>query len=299
MNKKMSKKSKIVFTNFAMLITAIIWGSTFIVIKNNLVGVHAVTMVCYRFALAALLMWVILVFLRKKPWQHLTSGLILGLLLFASYVTQALALYYMMVVDGGFIAGMFVIFVPLLSIICGREKLRLNIVIAIVLAGIGLWNVTGGIANFKWSNSLMLLSAMVFALHILYADLVVKKCDILVLNFQQFLVTALASFFSILLFDLPFTVAAWNNIWWILYLALFANILCYLIQFSAQKTISPTVCALIFSSEPLFVAIFAWTVGNEKIIMADIIGGVMIVAAIICAQIYRKNDISQSDRKKL
>lgn len=290
---KIIRKPKVIFTNFAMLVATIIWGSTFLVIKNNLDGVHAVTMVCYRFALAALVMGIILIFLRKKPWQHLVVGLVLGLLLFASYLAQALALYYMKVVDGGFIAGLFVIFVPVLSFIWGREKLHWNFVVAIILAGIGLWQVTGGVASFQRGDFLMLLSAAIFAVHILYADSVVKKCDIWVLNFQQFLVAALAGFFSILLFDLPFAVATWNTAWWILYLALFANVLCYLVQLGAQKTVSPTVCALVFSLEPVFVAIFAWTIGHEKIVMAELVGGAMIIAAIICAQIYRKEEISQ------
>jgi len=286
-------KSKTIYTNFAMLTAAIVWGSTFIVIKKSLIGMHAVTLVCYRFALASLFMGVILIFLRKKPWKNLKEGLILGLLLFISYVTQSLALYYMMVVDAGFISGLFVIFVPIFSFACGREKLRWNFIVATILAAIGLWSVTGGIESFKWGDSLMLVSALFFALHILYADFVVKKCDIWVLNFQQFLVVALASFFGILLFELPWTISSWNIAWGILYLSLFANVLGYAVQLGAQKTISPTMCALILSLEPVFAAIFAWTIGGEEIIMADIVGGVMIIAAIICAQIYRRDKASQ------
>src|SRR3990172_5788375 len=279
--------------NFAMLTATIIWASTFIAIKKSLVGVHAVTLVCYRFALATFIMAIVLLFLRKKLWQHFKEGLILGILLFASYVTQAIALYYMLIVDGGFITGLFVIFVAILSFICGREKLRWNIVVAIVLAGIGLWVVTGGIKSFKWEDSLMLLSALMFAGHILYVDIVVKKCDIWVLNFQQFLVVTLASFFCILLFKLSFAVAAWDVIGWIIYLAVFANVLCYAIQLSVQKIISPMVFSLMVSLDPIFIAIFAWTIGGEKIIMTDLIGGGMIVAAIIFAQIFRKEEMVQ------
>lgn len=285
---KITTKTKIIFTNFAMLTAAVIWGSTFIVIKDGLGDVHAVTMVCYRFGLAALLMGMILVFLRKKPWQHLKEGVILGLLLFFAYTSQALALYYLLAVDGGFIAGLFVIFVPILSFICGREKLHWNFMVAVILSGIGLWSVTGGVGNLGWGDFLMLLSAAIFAVHILYADSVVKKCDILVLNFQQFSVVALAGFFSILVFQLPFTVTSLDTVWWILYLALFGNVLAYLVQLGAQKIISPTVCAMVFSLEPVFAAIFAWTLGGEKIIMTDMVGGVLIIMAIIFAQIYRK-----------
>ncbi|EKD45370.1 MAG: hypothetical protein ACD_69C00320G0003 [uncultured bacterium] len=279
--------------NFAILIATIIWASTFIAIKKSSVGVDAVALVCYRFALASVIMGMILLFLRKKPWQHLKEGLILGLLLFTSYVTQAIAIYYMMLVNAGFIAGLFVIFVPIISFFCGREKLRWNILVAIILAGIGLWSITGGIGSFQWGDLLMLFSSVMFAAHIVYADLVVKKCDIWVLNFQQFLVATLAGFFGILLFKLPFAVASLDVIWWILYLAIFANVLCYIIQLSVQKIISPTVFAIALSLEPIFIAIFAWTIGGEKIIIANIAGGLMIVVAIIFAQSFRKDEMVQ------
>ncbi|MBU0745099.1 MAG: DMT family transporter [Gammaproteobacteria bacterium] len=286
-----SKQLTPMAANFAMLTAAAIWGSTFLVIKESLVNMHAVTLVCYRFALAALFMGVVLSFLQKKHWKNPKEGLILGLLLFAAYVTQAIAMYYMEVVNAGFIAGLFVIFVPILSFISGREKLRLNIAGAVVLAGVGLWVITGGISSLKWGDYLMLFSAVVFATHVLYADSVVKKVDILVLNFQQFLVVTTASFLVILFFKLPFVVSNWHAVWGVLYLALFANVLGYMVQLSVQKTISPTIFALILSLEPVSAAIFAWTIGGEKITILDIIGGLMIISAIIFAQVYRKDKV--------
>lgn len=284
-------KLKSIAATFGMLSVAIIWGSTFLVIKESLTNVHAVTLVCYRFAIAAIVMGIMLVFLRKKPWLNSKAGLILGLLLFAAYVTQAIALYYMEVVNAAFIAGLFVIFVPILSFVCGREKLRLPMIGSLVLAGFGLWVITGGVASLKWGDYLMLFSALIFAAHILYADSVVKKCDVYVLNFQQFVVVTLASLLAIFLFKLPFSISGWNIAWSILYLALFANVISYMVQLSVQKTISPTMFALVLSLEPVFAAIFAWTIGGEKIIMADIIGGLMIITAIIFAGIYRKDKV--------
>lgn len=275
----------VMFADFAMLTASIIWGSTFIIIKKSLAGVNAVTFVCYRFMLAAMVMGVLLLFLRKKFWQHLSSGMILGLLLFTCYLTQTLALHFMSVASGGFIAGLFVIFVPIFSFICRREKLRLNVIIAVILAGAGLWSITRGIKDLGWGDCLMLLSAVAFAIHILYVDTVVKKCDIWVLNFQQFSVVALLGLFGILLFRLPWIISGWSIAWGIVYLALFANVLCYAIQLGVQRIVSPTVCALILSLEPVFAAIFAWTIGGEKIIMADVYGGVMIIVAIIIAQL--------------
>lgn len=278
-------------TNSAMLIATIIWGSTFLVIKQSLVGVHAVTLVGYRFLLATLLMGGVLVFLRKNPWHSWRSGVILGLLLFVAYVTQAIALYYMQVVDVGFISGLFVVFVPILSFILGREKLRLQIIGAVVLAVIGLWSISGGVKSIGLGDFLILISALFFAGHIVYVDRVIKDSDLWVLNFQQFLVVTGASFVMVGLFKLPLVITDGKVIWLILYLALFANVLGYLLQLWAQHSISPTVCALILSLEPIVAAIFAWTIGGEEIIMRDVVGGAIILAAAVVAQVFRQEEI--------
>jgi drug/metabolite transporter (DMT)-like permease len=280
----MITKNKTLFANLAMMSAALIWGSTFIVIKHNLSGVNAVSMIFYRFLMATLIMAVILLFMRKKFWQHFGSGLILALLLFISYTSQTLSLCYIKAAEGGFIAGLFVIFVPLLSFIRGREKLHLDLIIAIILSTIGLWLIAGGVKEFDVGDFLMILSAFAATVYVLYADSIVKKCDVLVLNFQQFFVATVLGLLMVLFFKLPLNIADSSTAWWILYLALFANVICYLVQLGAQKVVSPTVLALTFSLESVFAAIFAWTIGGEKIIMSDLVGGIMILIAIIFVQ---------------
>ncbi|EKE00926.1 MAG: hypothetical protein ACD_21C00251G0009 [uncultured bacterium] len=279
------QKKNAILANIEMLIVSIIWGSTFIIVKKSLIDVNAITLNCYRFLLAALMIGLALVFLRRNPWRHLKEGMVLGFLLFASFAAQTLGLYSISAANSGFIVGLFVVFVPILSILLGYEKLRLNIFIAVVLVCVGLWSITGGISGFNGGAFLTLISAIIFALYILYADRVVKRCDVWVLNFQQFFIVAFMSLVSVLAFKLPLNVASHQTAFWILYLALFATILAFAIQLRAQKTISPIACAIILSLEPVFAAIFAWTVGGEQFTAKSVIGGALIVIAIIVSQV--------------
>jgi len=277
--------------NFEMLIATLIWGSTFIVVKKTLPYVNAITLNVYRFALASLVIGFMLVFLRKHPWRHLKEGLFLGLLSFCAFAAQNLGLYLVSAASSGFIISLFVVFVAVLSIVLGYEKFQLNMFVATVLVVGGVWNITGGVKGFNWGTVLTLSSALFFALYLLYASRVVKKCDIWVLNFQQFFVVTFFSLICVLAFKLPFTVASKQTMLWILYLVLFATIWAFLIQLRTQKIITPTACAILLSLEPVFAAILAWTVGGESFDVESVIGGALIVVAIIVSQtpwVWRK-----------
>jgi drug/metabolite transporter (DMT)-like permease len=278
-------KKKAIFANLEMMIATIIWGSTFIVIKQSLIDVHAITLNFYRFALAATVIGLALMLLRKNLWQHAREGFILGGLLFVFYITQTLALYSISASNSGFIVGMSVIFVLIFGVILGHEKLHLNNFVAISLVSIGLWNITGGVDGVTSGELLTVLSAISFALYVLYANKVVKRCDLWVLNFQQFLFVALASLAIIFVFKLPFNIASSHAVYGVIYLSLFATMLAYGLQLRVQKIMLPVACAIILALEPIFAAVFAWFVGGEVLTTRGMIGGLLIVFAIIFSQV--------------
>lgn len=290
----MQKQSTMV-ANIEILIATIIWGSTFTIVKKILLDINAITLIFYRFMLAALIVGSILMFLHKNPMRHLKQGVILGFLLFVSYVLQTLGLYVVSAASSGFITGLFVVFVPILSVMFGYEKLRLNLLIATILVCVGLWNITGGISGFKCGELLTLMSAATLALYILYADRAVKSGDIWVLNFHQFLFVAVASLISILIFKLPLHIASYQTVFGVVYLSIFASILAFIIQLRAQKIISPVACAFILSLEPVFAAIFAWVVGGEQFTIKGAFGGLLIISAIICVQIPQIKKLLKSN----
>jgi drug/metabolite transporter (DMT)-like permease len=291
-------KKKAVFANLEMIIATIIWGSTFIVIKQSLIDVHAITLNFYRFMLAAVVVGSVLMFLRKNLWQHVREGFVLGGLLFVFYITQTLALYSISASNSGFIVGMSVIFVLVFGVILGHEKLHLNNFVAIALVGVGLWNITGGVHGITAGELLTILSAISFALYVLYANKVVKRCDIWVLNFQQFLFVALASLATILVFKLPFNISSSHAVYGVIYLSLFATMLAYGLQLRVQKIILPVACAIILALEPIFGAVFAWFIGGEVLTSRGMMGGFLIVFAIIFSQVLSIKKAPQAPQEE-
>jgi drug/metabolite transporter (DMT)-like permease len=277
----------IVFAIIEMVLATTIWGSSVVVIKNGLLGVNAIVLVFYRFIIAAFIIGLILILLRKNLFQHLREGMILGLLLFVAITMQTIGLKYVSALNCGFISSLLVIFVYILSIILGLEKFRLSTIIAVVLVCLGIWNVTGGVGGFRWGEFLTLISSIIFALYVLYIDRVVQKCNIWVLNFQQFFFVAIASLFCGLWFKLDYKISLSITILDIVYLALFANILAFVLQFYSQKIISPVSCAIILALEPLFTAVCAWAIGGEQFKIEVAISGLIIVGSIIFLQLMR------------
>lgn len=286
-----------IFANFEMLLTTIIWGSSYIVIKKSLPGINAITFIYYRFTLAALATAIILIFLRKNPLQHLKNGMVLGTLLFFICVTQTLALRKVSATNSSFITCLFVIFVPILNFIIYGKKLQHKVIIALILVSFGLWNITGGINGFGYDELLALISALTFALYVLYVGSTVKKCDIWILNFQQFFFISILSLITMLFFKLSFVITTPYSIFGIIYLSLFASVLACVTQFRGQKHILPVVCAIILSSEPVFATIFANFFGQETLTIKNIFGGILIIMAVLFVQFWDKkanNNINTS-----
>jgi drug/metabolite transporter (DMT)-like permease len=112
-----------------------------------------------------------------------------------------------------------------------------------------------------------------------------KEMDPYVMSFQQFAVTGVLSYITALMFgiDLKYDNADMGII--ILFLALFPTVSGFLIQMAAQRFTSSIKVAAIFSLEPVFAAIFAWTIGGERFSVNGAVGGFLIVAAMIMAEL--------------
>ena len=282
------KNQSLVLANLGMLFVTVIWGSTYIVIKNCITDVTILPFFFYRFLIAAFMTGIILLVLRKNPIQNLKNGAILGLLFFSALMTQTLALNIVSATNTGFICGLFVFFVPIFNFLIFRKKSQKNIIIPSVLVCIGLWNMTGGIHEIGYGELLALLSTILFALYILYIDVAVKSSDIWVLNFQQFTLISLVCFFLALIFSSSFAVTTLRGIQGIAYLSIVASVLTLAIQFKAQKTILPFYCALILSLEPIFATIFARILGQEILTLRTLVSGLLIFSAILMVQLRGK-----------
>lgn len=282
-----SKRSKTLqwLMNAGLLYAAAIWGSTFVIVKDALQSVSPHILVGYRFALAAACMALIVLLLRKHLLQHLGKGVLLGLCLFFIYSPQTAGLELTTASNSAFITGLFVIFVPLFAWMLFRQRPGLQKVLAVVMACVGLWVLTGGLHEINNGDLMTLITAAAYGMHIILGDRYMKSgCDPYVLSFQQFAVTSAISIGVAVVTGAPFVLAQ-KSIGIIVFLALFPTLSAFLIQMIIQKRENPVKVAIVFSLEPVFAAVFAWTIGNETFIPMRALGGLLIVVAMIFAEL--------------
>lgn len=269
----------------ALLYTTIVWGSTFFLIKDILHDIHPILLLCYRFLAAALIMGVALLIIKKPLWQQLRYGILVGVLLWLTVVPQTIGLEYTTASNSGFITGLFVIFVPLLAMILHRRWLPANQWLAVALSVLGLWLLTGGLAKVNVGDGLTLLASIACAMHIIAVERAVKRMDPYVLSFQQLALVGALSLITAVLFDLPFGFKESKTLWVMVFLTIFPTISAFVIQLVAQKHITAVRVAMLFTIEPVFAAIFAWTFGGEPFIWYKACGGLVIVAAMMAAEL--------------
>lgn len=284
--KKLQRPSKKILADVGLLSVVFLWGSSFVVTKNSLDSVNAVALVAYRFLLSAILLGIFLVLRKEKLFQDFRQGILLGLILFAFYIPQTLGLNYTSASNSGFITGMLVIFVPVFAFLLFKKRPTLLNIITVGIAITGLWILTGGIQKFNAGDTLTLITACAGALHILVADKYAKNtAQPLTLHFQQLLTVGLLSVLACVVFRLPFNVDSQYAINSIIYLAITSSLYGYGMQMLAQKHTSPVSVSLIFTLEPVFAALFAWTIGGEQFQWIKVIGGSLIVLSTITQEI--------------
>lgn len=279
-------KYKTILSDAGLFYAAVIWGSTFFIVKDALADIDPIIMVAYRFLLAGAILWLFLLVKGKSIFTGMGRAFFLSVILWFLYVPQTVGLKYTTASNSGFITGLFVAFVPIFLRIIFKRKPSLMEVIASIVSLIGLWILTGGLKDFNIGDSLTLVAAVTYALHVLYSDKYMKAgVDPYVISCQQFLMIGLLSLITGFVLDLPFTIGSTRAGWIVVFLALFPTLSAFLIQMIAQKITSPLKVSLIFALEPVFAVIFAWTLGGEEVIFHRALGGLFIFSALIISGI--------------
>lgn len=279
-------RHKYLLSDIGLVYAAAVWGSTFFLVKDSLNFINPVTLVGYRFLLAALILGGVLAALKKNIFSHFKEGFILGIFIWLLYIPQTVGLLYTTAANSGFITGLFVAFVPLLSFILFRRVPSIARIIAVLLSVVGLYLLTGGLKTLNIGDLLTLITAMAYAFHILVAGVYLnRKIDPYIVTFQQFLIAGVLSIISALIFGQSLSVQTAGSLWVIIFLAVFPTLIAFAIQMIAQQYTAPVKVAIIFALEPVFAAIFAWTLGGETFKLVNAVGGLFIVSAMIVSEL--------------
>lgn len=290
------------FGEGALLFNTLIWGGTFALIKSAFQDISPSLFLSLRFSLATLLLLPFIIkVLRNVNKQTIVAGSILGIFYFTGFAAQSVGLNLTTATKSGFITGTFVVFIPILQLIIEKRIPKWFNVLSVILVLLGLIMLSSKGENvieflsqlgsdFNLGDFLTLICALLFAFQVVYVDVFTKKYDYLPMVFIQLFITGLGGFILTALFSLTgieIIKFNFNNslFFAIIYTSVFASILATIIQLKFQKNVSPTKAGIIFSIEPIFAAIFAYFLLNEKISNFGLIGCVLIFAGLIISEV--------------
>lgn len=216
------------------------------------------------------------------------GGIACGIALFAASNFQQFGIQYTTVGKAGFITACYIVIVPIIGLFLGK-KCSPFIWAAVVMALIGLYLlcITDGF-SIGLGDVLVLVCAFLFSLHILVIDYFSPKTDGVKLSCIQFLVCGILSTILALILEHPqisSILTAWLPI---LYAGVMSCGVAYTLQIVGQKNVNPTVASLILSLESCISVLAGWVLLGQKLSAKELIGCVIMFAAIILAQLPEK-----------
>ena len=281
--------SNSLFADAILVVVSLFWGTSFAIVKEALPLTTPANFLFIRFSMACLLLFPF-AWARRQSFSKevFWKGGLVGLFLFSAFLTQTWGLVFTSASRSGFITGLNVVLVPLLSIlILGQMPGRIPILGALLaFSGLYLLTAADAVQNlpFNLGDLLTLTCAFLWAGHILALGRFSPGGNSFWLVFMQLLAGGIGSFvwagsLGELNFALPLSVygAAF-------YLAVACTILAYLAQTWAQARTSPTRTAIILALEPVFAALFAWLWIGERLGLWGWIGAGCILAGILVVE---------------
>ena len=258
---------------------AAIWGSAFLSMKGTLERLDVNSFLTWRFTIATLLLIAIRPSVLKKiDLPFLKKGALLGLFLSSGYIFQSFGLTLTTVSNTGFITGLYVVLTPIVAAVILRKNITLVEWFAVLVATVGLALLSFNGIQFGIGEFLVLISALLFAFHIVGLGEWSKGLDTYALTVLQLgtcaVVTFLASFKS------GFKAPPDSGVWWsIIYTAIFATALAFIVQTWAQSFIAPSTVGVILAAEVVFAAGFGIWLLNEPVTLRIALGGLLVLAS--------------------
>lgn len=288
---------------FLLLLTAFIWGVAFVAQSVGMDYVGPLTFNGSRFIIGAIFLIPCIAFLDKLKEKEnqaacknipaapqnkkvlITGGICCGIAIAAASTLQQYGIAYTTVGKAGFITALYIVIVPILGIFL-KKKPRLIIWLSVLLALVGLYFLcmTDSL-SFSKGDTLVLLCAFVFSLHIMIIDHFSPMVDGVRMSCIQFAVAGVLCGIPALIFEHPTfssLIAAWAPI---LYAGILSCGVAYTLQIVAQKNYDPTVASLLLSLESVFSVLAGWVILHQALSPREIFGCVLVFIAIILVQL--------------
>ena len=283
-NEQMKMRLK---ADLTLLLVAVIWGTAFAA-QRVAAQVGSVFMFNgLRFLLGALVLLPLTGFrwnFSRRDWRLVFFA---GMLLFAGSALQQMGMQSTTAGNAGFITGVYVVLVPIVLFVGWRERPHWLAWVAafMALAGAFLLSTGGGEFILRFGDSLELLGAFFWSLHVVILGKFAPRVDPIRFSAGQFIVGGGLNLLVGLIFENPVSLLQPMILGGILYTGIFSVGVAFTLQVVGQRHTPPADAALIMSLEGVMGAFFGWWWLNESLLPLQLLGCALIFASVILAQV--------------
>jgi len=289
MNVRIPEKYRMVAADATLLLIASIWGGGFIASKEALATMPSFGVMAARFLSSALVMFVLFhrTILAHHSKKDIFFGVVIGVIQFIAFIFQLEGLSLTTVEKQYFLITSYVIFVPFLSWIATRQRIRKLDIVCAVLAviGLGLLCLKPENLTFQLGDILSVIAALFFGIQIVYVANFVKGANMISMSFFQLA--------TIGILGLPFsgisgiTSGDINAFLGIAYLALFNTAFAFSAQNIAQQYTTDAHASLLISFESVFGFLLAVWFYGSVVTGQEIVGCVCMLAAVLLSNVKK------------
>ena len=269
----MFKNKRVIAVN-ALILAALLFGSTFIIVKNLLDSLSPTTVVFLRYLIASIL-FLIVGGIPKK--EYIKPGLLMGFFLWIGYITQTQGLLTTSTINSGIVTGFYIVLTPLFSKFINKTNIEKKNYIASISGFLGIFLIAINNIDEIFGNLFTLICASGYALHIVMVERYIKGKNISQLMFIQSTIGALLC--------LPFLefneiAKSIDYLYPIMFLGLLVNFCAFYLQLFGQKFINASTASLLFGLEGVFALLIGVFYVQEVLNMVNWLGVIIVLCSI-------------------
>lgn len=296
----MSKELK---ASIMLFFTSIIWGLAFVAQAVGMDHIGPLTFTAVRSLVAIIFLYLTCVFFNKTSKSYreqkfnmsrtIKGGILCGFVFTLAINLQQFGLVYTTAGKASFLTALYIVFIPIIGLIFGK-RINKKLLICIIFAIVGTY-----IMSVKESLSInrgdivTIISALVFAIHILVLSEFSKDTNAVLLSLFQFIICGIISFIAAIIFEGIDIGTILKSYVPILYVGILSSGVGFTVQLMALKDLDPVIASMISSLESVFGAIFGWIILSQRMSGREIIGAIIIFMATLIAQLPIEDYLSK------
>lgn len=246
-------------------------------------GVYFFDLLYARFLIASVVLFLICLVKKVNMLHEWKIGVLLGAVNTSVFMLNYAGIALTRADNAAFITGIFIIPTMIISAYMFGQKITTNLKLSAMMIVVGFIFLNGGFSVPNFGDVLLVCGAIGMGFHINLVKKFGKRINPLVTTTHQMMIIALLAWIAAILTTTsprlnPFSP---DVFYWVVGLAIFASVIAFFVQIHAQRHIPATTAGLILTLMPISGAMLSWIFGLATIETHVVIGGVIIIVAII------------------